>query len=119
MALHALHKRMEALSALRSLTLRSWQTRLYDVVTNDTSDRSVFWIYSIKGGVGKSVFAKYLSAYHTTLVLNTGKSADIAYTYDYQDYVIFDLPRSYNNDINYSVIESIKNGVLFSSKYVS
>ncbi|KAK7505378.1 hypothetical protein BaRGS_00003540 [Batillaria attramentaria] len=47
------------------------------------------------------------------------KSADVKHAYTGQRVVIFDLARSQEDHINYEIIESIKNGVMFSSKYES
>ena len=53
------------------------------------------------------------------LRFENGKSADIKYAYDGQRCVVFDLSRSQESHVNYEVIESVKNGVVFSTKYES
>ncbi len=46
-----------------------------------------------------------------------GKSADINYGYTGQRCVIFDLSRSQMDHINYEIIESVKNGIIYNTKY--
>lgn len=48
-----------------------------------------------------------------------GKKNDIAHAYNYEEYVVFDIARAEKEFINYSIIESFKNGFLFSGKYDS
>ena len=48
-----------------------------------------------------------------------GKSADVKFAYKGQKVCVFDLSRSQETHVNYEVIESIKNGVVFSTKYES
>ena len=47
------------------------------------------------------------------------KSADVKYALTGQRIVVFDLSRSQETHVNYEVIESVKNGVCFSTKYES
>ena len=47
------------------------------------------------------------------------KRTDIKYAYTGQKVVIFDLTRSQEDHFNYEVMESLKNGIFFSSKYES
>ena len=49
--------------------------------------------------------------------LGNGKSADVKYGYNGQEYVIFDLTRDSQERINWEVIEEIKNGSCYSTKY--
>ena len=47
------------------------------------------------------------------------KSADIKYAYEGERVVLFDLTRSQQEHFNYEVMESVKNGTMFSGKYES
>ena len=47
------------------------------------------------------------------------RSADIKYAYNGQKVVLFDITRSQPERFNYEVLESIKNGMIFSGKYES
>jgi hypothetical protein len=54
-----------------------------------------------------------------TIRFENGKSTDIKHAFKGQKVCIFDLSRSQETHVNYEVIESIKNGVVFSPKYES
>lgn len=82
------------------------------------------------GNVGKSYFAKYLAVTHGALKLEPGKKMDLAYIFAQKPakIVIFDLSRttapdpetrSSPLDVIYSLMESLKNGYLISTKYDS
>ncbi len=98
--------------------LRTWQQ---DCITRLLSQdsRKVLWYYDKVGNTGKSYLAKYLFVKHTAFLVMNGKSADISYAYDSQSLVVFDFARTLEEYVNYQVIESFKNGVLFSPKYES
>ena len=56
--------------------------------------------------------------------IDEGKKADIMccimnHDMNIKNIVIFDVPRDNGNKVSYKSIESIKNGVIFSSKYES
>lgn len=68
---------------------------------------------------GKTFITKYLLTEGDCLRLENGKSADIKYAVTGQKVVVFDLSRSQESHVNYEVIESVKNGVVFSTKYES
>lgn len=46
-----------------------------------------------------------------------GKNQDIYYAYNYEQVVIFDLPRAKEEYVPYDVMESFKNGYFLSTKY--
>ena len=84
--------------------LRPWQEALEEYLRGDIDSRSIIWYCAVK---------------HDAIVFGNGKSADIKYAYRGQRIVIFDLSRTQMERVNYQVIEDIKNGRYFSSKYVS
>lgn len=100
--------------------LEEWQEEAIDRLENQT-DRQVLWVRDWKGNRGKTFLAKYIQANENAYYINGGRACDIAYGYNYQEYVIFDFTRSQedNKTVNYSLIESFKNGLLFSPKYTS
>ncbi|WAR27258.1 MREP-like protein [Mya arenaria] len=71
------------------------------------------------GGVGKTTLAKYLKCVKGAAVFMNGKSADIAHAYNCEKIVVFDFARCMQEFVNYSIIEAIKNGLIFSPKYES
>ena len=99
--------------------LRPWQEALEEYLRGDVDSRSIIWCWEPIGNVGKSWFATYCAVKHDAIVFGNGKSADIKYAYRGQRIVIFDLSRTQMERVNYQVIEDIKNGRYFSSKYVS
>lgn len=51
--------------------------------------------------------------------MHNAPTKDIAYAYNYEPWVVFDFTRDKELIVNYSVIEHLKNGVIFSWKYES
>ncbi len=99
-------------------TLKNWQKRvLFKILEQD--DREILWVWEHVGNVGKSWLGRYLEVMHGAYLCQLAKKADIAYAYNQEPIVVFDLTRSDKHFINYSVMESFKNGRLFSSKYES
>lgn len=100
------------------LPYRPFQQDLIDLAQTTPHPRNIVWIYDKTGNAGKSDLATHLMCNNGFLVLSNAKSADIAYVWNGQ-HVIFDYSRSQQEVINYSVIEDIKNGRIFSPKYES
>lgn len=100
------------------IKLRNWQHEEVKALENQNR-RNVRWVYDLKGGVGKSVLADYLIDYKKAFFCDGGKLADIAYAYQNQEYVVFDLPRTSEDFTPYKAMECFKNGRLFSPKYTS
>lgn len=103
---------------------KPWQQEILNIIETKPDTRKVYWYWSIKGGVGKSQFCKYLLVKHKCVFIDEGKKSDIMHcimTSNMIDknIVIFDVPRDNGNKISYKSIESIKNGMIFSSKYES
>ena len=72
----------------------------------------------ITGNNGKTFLAKWLLTSQNAQYFNTTKYADVFYAVNTVDQiVIFDLTRDKLEFINYGLIESLKNGLGFSSKY--
>lgn len=103
---------------------REWQTNLLNILCTKPDDRTIHWYWEPHGGSGKSAFTKYLCAKHNALCVS-GKSSDCKYaivSYKetkkiYPKIIIFDVPRTNIDYLNYEAIESIKNGCFFSGKY--
>lgn len=104
---------------------RDWQIEILNIVNSEPDDRKVYWYYSSEGNVGKSSFCKYLVAKHNCVFIDEGKKSDIMHTLMEADMerdnciVVFDVPRDNGNNVSYKSIESIKNGMIYSSKYES
>jgi len=97
---------------------RTWQKEILDIVIQDANDREIVWIYDQVGNAGKSRFVRHLLMEHGATQL-AGKVADMAYQYDEEPVVCFDITRTQagNMDHLYSFAEALKNGVIVSTKY--
>jgi hypothetical protein len=98
--------------------LKEWQEEALKRIENQ-NDRQITWIVDFKGNTGKTFLAKHLLATKDTFYVQNGKCSDVAHAYNYEEFVVFDFTRSNEDRINYSVIESFKNGLIFSPKYDS
>lgn len=98
--------------------LRQWQTQLLKRLMSQ-GDRKVLWAYDTIGGLGKTWLAKHLISWHSAFYIMNGKCADISHAFNCQNIVVFDLCRSLEDHVNYTIIEQFKNGVMWSPKYQS
>lgn len=98
---------------------KGWQFVVDSICQTKADDRTVNWIWSKHGGIGKSYMAKYLILKYNATLCVTGKYADICNLIYKQstNVVVFDLPRNSGGGISYSAVESIKNGMVSNTKY--
>ncbi len=80
--------------------------------------RNILWIWDATGNKGKSFLANYLIDNHGALLV-AGTERDIACAYDYERVVVVDISRDKRDEAPYGVLEGLKDGRLFSSKYCS
>lgn len=100
--------------------LRQWQAEfIHTVVEEPVDDRAVWWLYDERGNTGKTWLSKYLVANYGAARFENAGSKDIAFAYKGEPVVIFDFSRTTMDHLNYQIIESLKNGILFSAKYAS
>ncbi len=103
---------------------KSWQQTIIDEIDKPCdNDRTINWIWDSKGNTGKSFLTKYLMKVENALVVD-GKKTDIFHQIAKRkedgisiDIVLIDVPRASFNNISYSAIECIKNGIISSGKY--
>jgi hypothetical protein len=118
---HTIEKE-QTMAALREnaelVTLKEWQKKAIEILLSQ-NDREIMFIVDMEGGQGKSFLTDYLIAKENAIAFDNGKSTDIKYGYKGQRLVIFDLCRCEADFINYGVIENIKNGRFFNTKYES
>lgn len=98
--------------------LRPWQKEAVEELDTQ-DDRMIDWYVDEVGGKGKTALSKWLIVNKKAFYCRGGKSADIAYAFDYQEYVVFDFTREAKEFINYSVIEAMKDGLLWCPKFES
>lgn len=99
-----------------------WQRDLVDRVGNEPDDRSIDFVVNPDGNAGKTWVAKYLVDEYPNDVqyLRIGKRDDLAYAIDPTKTIfIFDVPRGQMEFLQYSVLEMIKDRMVFSPKYTS
>lgn len=99
-----------------------WQTVLKDRLMAPPNDRKIYFVVDEQGNQGKSWFCrKFLSDNEKeTQLLSIGKRDDLAYAIDEtKKFFLFDIPRGNMRYLQYGVLESLKNRIIFSSKYVS
>lgn len=99
---------------------KQWQQDLINRVKGPADDRSIIWVLDSRGGQGKSRLARHLYCEHGACVLS-GKVADMAYLYNGERIVIFDITRAAaeHSDHLYTMAEQIKNRMVISTKYMS
>jgi len=97
---------------------RPWQHKLYLEMLEDADDRKIIWYYDQKGGSGKTTMAMHMVTMGG-FYCDNGKTADVVYAYANQRIIVVDIARSTKGRVNYEVIEMLKDGMMFSSKYES
>lgn len=105
---------------------RDWQQNCIDILENPVDKRKIYWYWERTGNVGKSYLAKYLCLKYNCIIAS-GKTGDIFnQLLNWRNNnpkelqippVIIDNPRSEYGHINYSALESLKNGFIYSGKY--
>lgn len=102
--------------------LRPWQRDLESELRGEPDDRRVTFIVDERGNSGKSWFARYyLKKFpDEAQLLRIGKRDDLAHAIDESRRVFFiDVPRGSMEYLQYSILESLKDGFVFSPKYES
>jgi hypothetical protein len=102
--------------------LREWQLDLESQLLADPDDRQVTFVVDPVGGAGKTWFLKRcLTTFRDRVqVLKVGKRDDLAYSIDEdKDIFLFDVPRTNMEYFQYSIVEMLKDQVVFSPKYQS
>lgn len=100
---------------------RPWQAELEALLAAEPDNRTIRWYTDFVGGKGKSTFvAYYVTNPELDATMLSGKIADMAYTYNGERIVFFDVTRTMAEHMDhlYAFAESLKNGVLHSTKYV-
>lgn len=98
--------------------LQEWQQGLVDVLQGEADPRKILFYVDPTGGKGKSFLARYLVCNYGAFFAS-GKAADVLYAYDNQEIILWDIPRSQQEFMNYGAIEKLKDGLYFSGKYES
>jgi len=102
--------------------LRPWQAQLNTQLNLPADDRTVRFVVDITGNNGKTWFAHYYAQLHDDVqVIQPGRKVDMAYALLQTIRVLFvDAPRSKQGEyLQYDLLEQVKDGHVFSSKYES
>lgn len=99
---------------------RTWQKAVLDFLLQPADPRSIVWVHSTRGEMGKSRFAHHLLCEHNAIELH-GKVSDMAYGYNEEPIVVIDLARTQADNVKhlYEFAEKLKNGAVYSPKYES
>jgi len=99
---------------------KTWQQDIIDRVKAPADDRTILWVLDSRGGKGKSRLARHLFCEYGACLLS-GKVADMAYMYNGERIVVFDITRAAaeHSDHLYTMAEAIKNRMVISTKYMS
>lgn len=106
----------------KNVKWKEWQQDILDILDKKPDKRSVYWFWDDKGNIGKSFLATYICMNYDVVVCD-GKKNDILNQVNValEKYIpkvaILDIPRSSIDYVNYSVIEKLKDGCLYSGKY--
>ena len=115
-------RRYRALKCLSLEQLYPWQKKIVDLCNTEPDDRTIHWLYEGTGNVGKSALVRHLCI-NAGALLVSGKAADIKYQIancrEDPEIVIWDIPRTAQNYVNYCALEEVKNGCFASNKYES
>lgn len=101
---------------------RPWQSGLGQTLNEPAGDRKIIFVVDPIGGCGKSWFIRWWLSTHGTDTqrLSIGKRDDLAYAIDESKrFFLFDIPRSQSEYLQYSVLEQLKDRMVFSPKYAS
>lgn len=100
--------------------LYPWQQKLEKLLLTEPDDRTINWYWDKHGNIGKTKFCKHMIIKHNATVLNNGAFKDIAQALpEAPKIVLFNITRDNEERINYSALEAVKDGLIFSGKYES
>lgn len=102
--------------------LMEWQMDLYEELELPPDDRRVCFYVDSDGGKGKSYFCRYYLTRNPskTQILSGGKRDDIAHAIDVTKTVfLFNMPRGGMEFMQYTILEQLKDRMIFSPKYNS
>ena len=108
--------------ALEAGTPRQWQQELADELDGLADDRSIRFVVDQEGGKGKSWFVRWYLSNNDGIVqkFSVSKRDDIAHGIEIQTKIFFiDVPRGQMEFLNYSIMEMMKDRLVWSPKYHS
>lgn len=99
-----------------------WQRELQTALEQEPDERSIRFYVDELGNAGKSWFCRWCMTNYPeeTQILRIGKRDDLAHAIDCSKTIfLFDIPRNQMIYLQYSVLEMLKDRMIFSPKYES
>lgn len=98
---------------------------IIDIIEQEPDNRTINWIWSEEGKVGKTSTAAYIEHNYENVCVANGKAGDIknqviTHLKEHElDIMLITIPRSAENYLGglYGVLEEIKDGLIYSGKY--
>jgi len=105
---------------LPDIVLKDWQTDLLNNLNGAPDERIIHIIIDPKGGAGKSTFCRWLiNNLEGVEIFGSGASKDIALAIKKPKIALFDFARCVSEARPWNIVEQVKNGMVFNSKYES
>nr|QUQ60667.1 replication initiator protein [Tomato leaf curl New Delhi alphasatellite] len=96
---------------------RPWQCVAEKILDQRPDDRTIIWVYGSEGNEGKTTWAKK-KIQEGWFYSRGGKGENIKYQYaEHLGHCVFDIPRQVEDNLQYTVLEEIKDRLIRSSKY--
>lgn len=111
------------LKKYKDIMWKDWQQEVIAIVQQEPDERKIHWFWEPDGNTGKSFLCKFLVAEFNAIICDGKKDNIFNQIKNAMDneiepkLVVLDIPRHNRNFVNFSVIEQIKNGCLYSGKY--
>lgn len=101
-----------------------WQEEIIELCDKEPDDRSIHWYWDEEGNIGKTKLAIHLALkYGKRFLYVNGKASDIkcaiAQMKDKPKVVVWGIPRTKQEYVDYAALEEVKDGIFFSGKYES
>lgn len=104
---------------------RPYQKFILDILKTDPDERTIYWFFDYKGGIGKTSLSKYLVVNRGACIMS-GKSADVRNGIveykksmgDTPEIIVYNVPRSLDKKyLSYEGLENCKDMCFYSGKY--
>jgi len=118
-------KEIKEVKTLKIEDLYDWQKELVTIFEKEPDERKIYWYWSHKGGIGKTVFSKFLTMKYGAICLH-GKGADVRNgVLDYYNkngdtpgLIVYPIPRCHGAEYcSYESLENVKDMYFYSGKY--
>ena len=118
--------RINVMQSYDGVEWRDWQRDCIRIVESELEsrdDRVIHWFHESSGNVGKTFLAKYLVAKFEAIIVS-GKGTDVLNQVKCRceaekevNVVVCNITRSVEEYVSYSVLEQLKDGLMYSGKY--